>query len=1158
MKITKYIAICITTVLFSGCVKELNDPAISNDICKDIRFSTRVNCGSEVVATRSSGLLTEESSDWKLENISTKGTPVSILSGAACVYGYQYSESFTAEGKFMDNKRYQFDGEDLIPDEPYAWVKLAADKDKAFFASYAPYGATGITPCTYNNFPGVSYTVPSDASDQKDVLYACTEVNRSDFKKVVPLEFKHALTAIQFRIGFDCKVKSISLKGIKNKAVFTFANKWEAGTYEPSDEAQLATYSFSFGDGQSFAQNQILNAEENTLMLIPQDFPAGSSSSVELTYVEEGVDKTISASLAGLSWGIGKKIVYTLYKENEPINYVYFDLALGKVTINDQGYSGKINVNNVETEISHTLQSSESISQFHFYVFQSNFNSKYTDNNDPNYWKKTGYASAEDIGKPDKIRLPNYSNLTVGGTTWGEYINNNKDVVAVINAWNSAADNWKNNKGTGRIPVTESVKNIDLTCSSSIDLTIDNLFNDNPGSAAIYFNANQTKGKLYLKLKGDSRFDHITYIKSTNAEAHGEFIITSADGDRATSGTLTLGSFKNNDIDNNNVCILGPNTGEASYGLQIKGGTIYAGNPPIQNNIWGKRETFKFPALIGGGVNQLGEVTINGGRLTVVANGTSAAIGGGGGYQSAGGPGLVNINGGEVYAYATGIYSTDGDYTGFVPTTAIGGSSTFQSNANDGTIVNITGGYVYAESLGGTAIGGGNSQAGKGGNATVNISGDAIVVARSIPGKANGGAYDVKSSTAVGGGSSIKKNGGDATMVISGGRLTTGSVGGGGAFTAGMKMGSANITISGSAVISGQFVMAKGASTEPSFTMSGGAILKGDTNDPAYANAKNNGGAVYMEAGTCTISGGVIRNCSAEKGGAVYMNGGVFNMSGGTISKNTAKSNGGAVCIEGGNVTMSGGEISGNITINGNGGGVFVSGGSFLMSNTCTGIIQKNSANSNGDSTTGNGGGVYVGSDSEDIYADILSGKVSENTADRNGGGFYVEVSGEASADIAIGISGKTPASPSITDNSASSSGGGMCVIGTKANVSIYSGTVHGDVSAHVNNPDIRNDGGTVTLIGEYMTNWDVRYNTVRFHSNNGLNDTAEQKIVTSTNSKLSPPSEALQWKKEFHTLSEWNTKKDGTGSSYQLSGGEVMNISNDIDLYAIYVPQTL
>ena len=81
-----------------------------------------------------------------------------------------------------------------------------------------------------------------------------------------------------------------------------------------------------------------------------------------------------------------------------------------------------------------------------------------------------------------------------------------------------------------------------------------------------------------------------------------------------------------------------------------------------------------------------------------------------------------------------------------------------------------------------------------------------------------------------------------------------------------------------------------------------------------------NGGAVYMTAGTFTISGnGKIQNCSAtQNGGAVYLGGGEFIMNGGTISDNgkvdgvAVTQNGGAVYLGGGTFTMSNGTISGN------------------------------------------------------------------------------------------------------------------------------------------------------------------------------------------------------------------------------------------------------
>lgn len=1131
----------LTALAASACVREefegFDDPT------EVVAFSTRLeDLGSSGEMTRSVGdHLMVEMSEWTedlpgAENATTRCMPTTTLSGDASLYCYQYETTInpTTDAVFEDHK-YKFDGESMTPYTPYAWTHMDTDKKVRFF-SFAPYeGGSSMNRVLYSgNSSGFVYTVPTTPEDQIDYLYAASsEITAANFKKVVPLQFRHALTAIQFKMAFkDATVKSITVSGVNSRGTFTFTHALGLNKWAESDTPADYTISFA-GAGKAITQEgQFLVDGEKTLMMIPQDFASDSQAKVILVFTDTEGEHTLQASLAGSSWVMGKKIVYTLHKQSIEAKYIFFDLSCGSVTINATSYEGYINVANQIT----TLSGSHSVNN-RYYIYQSLPN-----NTGSNYWKNQGYASAEDVGIPEKVRLPVYPQLKIDGKVWGDYITNNNDVTDVTNKWN---DNYTS---TGRASVSD--KKITISGTGKYDVTIDNVF-INSGSNTLTFDAAQA-GVLTLRVKGDNRFNHIHYNNSETAGA-GKFIVTSADGDGATSGTLTVCTLTPNALARDNLMTFGPSTGQDSYGLTFNGATTFVGNPVIDNCVWGERTTFRYSTVLGGGINHLGQVTINGGRLTALAHGTSPAIGGGGGYQSAGGPGLVTITGGEVYAYARGVYSTMSKYEAYVPASAIGGSGAFMQNANNGTVVNITGGYVYAESLGGTAIGGGNSMAYKGGDAEVNISGDAIVVSKSVSGFAYNGTFPVAASTSIGGGSSIKHNGGDAVINISGGRLTTGSIGGGSTQNSTRKIGTANITISGSAVISGQFVMAKGAAVSPSFVMTGGLVYNNDTDDEYVTHVKDDGGAVYMEDGTCTISGGIIRNCSAREGGAVYITGGSFLMTGGTLTKNSALKNGGAVAVSGGNVELRGGTVSLNLAKDGNGGGICVTGGGLTMTDGSTAEITGNAAHSIDPATnTGNGGGVYVSS-SGDVSAQILSGTVSGNTSDTNGGGICIDTgSGSNTATITIGKSGGTPASPYIYGNSAALSGGGLCVLGANSLVTIYSGTVKGDVSAYVKNPDIRIDGGTVTLAGN-TTNCNVKYNTVNFHSNNGKGDSAEQRIVTHTNSRLTPPSVTSSWTKEFNTQKEWNTKADGSGISYPLSGGDIMNISEDVDLYMIW-----
>jgi hypothetical protein len=594
--------------------------------------------------------------------------------------------------------------------------------------------------------------------------------------------------------------------------------------------------------------------------------------------------------------------------------------------------------------------------------------------------------------------------------------------------------------------------------------------------------------------------------------------------------------------------------------MYINGGTFYIGC----NNI----ELTDGCGFLGSGSNNHCDFVINGGVITAVAKNTGAAIGAGGGYNSYGGNATLVINGGEIYAYQLGAR---------VSSAAIGGGSSFNSRGYSGTI-DINGGTIYAESIGGPAIGGGSSARSVGGSATITIRGGSIR-ARSVAGT-RGDRTSVQASTGIGGGtggtageSYYGGSGGDATVTITGGNLYTGSIGGGETISTNPShhIGSASIEISGSAYMQGQFVMAAGSSTPPSFTMSGGIINNSSLEAAEQLHA--NGGAVYMEAGTFTMTGGTITDARGIDGGAVYLKDGNVSFRGGSIKDSSASHDGGAFYVEGGNLTISGGTID-HCSSGVDGGAIYVAGGSVTINeNSGRSVISNNSALGSGggvfvqnctsfsmsqgeisaNAAIENGGGVAVSSSSDPVRVNITGGSIKDNSSRRSGGGVSVEQSAAIDASVILGVLDQGNTNPEISGNVANISGGGIYASGTKANIDIYSGKINDNsVTVLVPNDDVANANGMVKL---HSTNVNIEYVTITYHMNDGSNPetTTTQQIVTAVNSALETPSWA------YKTLRGWNTNPAGTGSkvgggSGDYHNGDVVNLTSGLDLYAIWV----
>lgn len=1085
-------------VVMCGCTDDMDriGQLAPTDV---LRFTTSLDDDLQSgTSTRStSGHLSIVEEDWKLEALpvdtaSSRATLTTSLSGNAQVLGYNKSETKLFDAPFT------FDADELTSDPPIYWRDFSTGGQLSVYA-FIP---TDLAVDRGNK--SLTYTIADTeaARNQPDIIVAKRVLVTGEFRKVVPLTFNHALTAVRFQLGEDITTKvnaddvQISLAGVYSTGKYTLGDTW-------TEQSNEGTYTPKVGE---------------ILMMIPQTLP--NDAKVEITY--NGA--TISTSIAGKNWEAGKFITYTLHESDAQPTTVYFDLAAGNVVLDSDTYSGSVYVDG-EVKPVEGVHNEMNI----YYVYQSSeLNTAYNKEN-------TGYATQDDYGKGDNCRLPNYPRVTYNNRLWSDFITNNTCVEDVIEIW----DDGKNIREDGNDAPSENhvgtavVRDAGRTHTGNYikvsgkntkyKLTIDNIYSvkqqpvDNSGNfrnrsvgGIAYVPSGNTE--LTVNFVGDNRMGclHINDGPTDKITLQGTGTLTVADADFLTvKDGYTNGDFGDMDkgyISNFWNSAIGANTqdgeSEKLYNLYIKSGVIFAGTTKAEDCT-----------AIGGGGNGLGQVNISGGVITAVATTAGTAIGGGMGHTANGGPGEVHITGGNVYAYN---FSNRWD----IPSAAIGGGGSKDKVGASGTVT-IEGGNIYAQTALGTAIGGGSSYSTTGGSATVTISGG-YVVAKSVSAKSTlQPGTVIPAGAGIGGGTGSSSlgnaNGGNATVTISGTPIIrTGSVGGGkkGPQSAG-TIGSATINISGEPDIQAQFVLAKGTAlgNPNSFTMSGGTIRNSNTKDKEYIHIQNEGGAVWLENGTCTIEGGTIKSCTATDGGAIYVKGGTVKMTGGTICDNLAQG--------------------------GHGGGIYIEEGSFQM-NGLHASIKGNSAILR-DKRGGDGGGVYVTSAAEEVDVKILSGKITGNTSDRKGGGVCVDMSGTTKdANVTVGTSGKT--NPDISDNHTLLSGGGLYVSGQNADIIINGGKIMGNTtSAYVPNEDVANEGGYVTLI-----EGDVTHNVVTFYSNGGLEPSETRNIVTATKGLLN---NAPEFTRVGYKLVNWNTRADGNGDTY--NNNEEINISADLELYA-------
>jgi len=784
----------------------------------------------------------------------------------------------------------------------------------------------------------------------------------------------------------------------------------------------------------------------------------------------------------------------------DPVNYIYFDLAAGDIQITKTTYSGYVFEYGTDTKKAVT---GDRDGQNDFYVYQTT-----TANRSTTGWKEDG-----------TIVLPEYTPVTYNGKAWGEYITNHPQhwgaetddsskksgsysVMDVIQAWKTAVGNTRE-ATPNRITIGDKLDGNSGDYSATenanvgtLNIVIDNIWSSYQikgqyrKSGAIGYAADQKKNNtVTIKLKGDNRLPNIYYHSHSGCNTKLIF------QEYEQNATLTVANHSTTSNGNYWGAAIGgsDNAGDQADGIVIESGIIYAGTTAADDCT-----------AIGGGGNGYGGITIKGGTVTAVATSSGAAIGGGIGKSSNGGQATVNISGGNVYAYNYScVCPTSYTYSGiktYIPSAAIGGGSSGKSVCKECTVTISGDAFVYAQSVGGTAIGGGSSADTTGGKANITISGNATVYANSVGGTIGGKV--VEAGVGIGGGTggtgpnNMDGSGGNVTLTVKDqARVYTGSIGGGSTNNpAKSKIGAATVIVSGGS-IQGQVVMAAGAATGCSFTMSGGMINNLEHDNNAFKFVQSNGGAVYMDDpnGIVNISGGEIFNCSAENGGAIfmtagtaeisniaiirdcsatqnggaiYMGGGTLTMSGGMITQNTAQ-NGGAAYLAGtGSMSISGGTLTTN-TAAVNGGAAYLAGGTLEISGTAT--ITANQAQNGGaaylangtvtvsggtlsnNQATENGGAAYLGGGT----LTIEDGTLSENKAiNGNGGAAYVQ-----GGDFIINDG-------TVTACTAAQKGGAVYVSGGDANVN--GGTLTG-CSANEGGA-IYVEGGTVTMLGGQIT----------------------------------------------------------------------------------------
>ncbi|WP_308761147.1 fimbrillin family protein, partial [uncultured Bacteroides sp.] len=239
----------------------------------------------------------------------TRGTQVSSSAGMKAFAVSAYSDA-TGKPDYMYNVKVEPEKNVWKPAEEISWP---GSKKLSFYA-WHPYGADNliVTGKDTEGAPTLTYTIP-EVSEQLDLMTA-VNIDQSE-TSTVPLSFKHVLAAVKFVASADfpaCTVKSVSLKGVKDKGSYTCPSDGTVTDWKLENGTNDFTLTFNDGgkvlDGTT--ETAITDADE-TFFMLPQTFD-DETARLEITVDYNGNVQTVGTALKNVvsAWTAGK--TYTI------------------------------------------------------------------------------------------------------------------------------------------------------------------------------------------------------------------------------------------------------------------------------------------------------------------------------------------------------------------------------------------------------------------------------------------------------------------------------------------------------------------------------------------------------------------------------------------------------------------------------------------------------------------------------------------------------------------------------------------------------------------------------------------------------------------------------------------------------------------------------
>lgn len=269
-----------------------------------------------------------------LQTRSTGNQPISELGeiGDFRVYAYKYDswDESTATPNFFSSGTNNYDIVTMASPytDPQSTVKTygwpGASDSLRFFAIGPDDAFSNLSNDASTGSPVLTYTTPSTSSSHMDIIAASAR-ERGDYKNPVPLNFKHILTGVRFKV--DAYFKSCTFTKIEIKCI-------QSGSYSMKDSTWTLLDSNSqtvISESLDTAANVHTYGTESYLMLDTAKticyyfVPQVLNGSMGFTYTDtDGASTTVVATFDNdQEWPAGKLITYKISDSSVSIDYTF-------------------------------------------------------------------------------------------------------------------------------------------------------------------------------------------------------------------------------------------------------------------------------------------------------------------------------------------------------------------------------------------------------------------------------------------------------------------------------------------------------------------------------------------------------------------------------------------------------------------------------------------------------------------------------------------------------------------------------------------------------------------------------------------------------------------------------------------------------------------